>query len=121
MTTASTNIESPECAICLSEVLPVETQLTTTCNHVFHRPCLARWIGNHNTCPTCRNENPIALTQEAQQQAEAIAVLFRAHFSQRIPLILACAQVLYYRVVLPELLEQVQIGQLNQIYYKRFG
>jgi hypothetical protein len=107
----------PECAICLTEVLPVEVQETTTCNHVFHRPCIARWIRDHNTCPTCRNENPIALPQEAQQQAEAIAAYFMTYLAHQIPLNLACIQ-LYIRVVLPELIE---MAQLSQIYFKRLG
>jgi hypothetical protein len=33
----------------------IENESLTTCNHVFHSACLAKWIDKGNdTCPTCR-------------------------------------------------------------------
>lgn len=26
--------------------------------HVFHPPCLAPWLADNNSCPTCRHELP---------------------------------------------------------------
>ncbi len=46
-----------DCAIC---TLPCEHDVATTrCNHVFHRPCLLRWLERDNSCPTCRQRNPL--------------------------------------------------------------
>lgn len=42
-----------DCSICY-ENINQETQLTTECNHIFHRECILRWTLRHNTCPLCR-------------------------------------------------------------------
>ena len=45
--------ETTECPICL---LPVENQVITTCNHVFHKNCLSHWLNQSadKSCPVCR-------------------------------------------------------------------
>lgn len=47
---------SGSCAVCLCEYLGgEEISCLRTCEHVFHRRCLGRWM-NHDrwTCPLCR-------------------------------------------------------------------
>lgn len=49
--------EPPDsCAVCLHE-FEAEDEITclSNCNHIYHRPCLHRWISyHHSTCPLCR-------------------------------------------------------------------
>ena len=41
------------CAICLS---PTNESVVTACQHVFCWHCLASWLRDHVSCPTCRND-----------------------------------------------------------------
>ena len=43
----------PDCPICY-EAVSANTQIKTSCNHVFHHKCLQRWTCDHNSCPLCR-------------------------------------------------------------------
>ncbi|KAF8770498.1 putative RING finger protein C548.05c like protein [Argiope bruennichi] len=42
-----------ECVICTQ---PLFHEVTTTCGHTFHSPCLERWMFEDVTCPLCRYE-----------------------------------------------------------------
>ena len=46
-----------ECPICL---LPLENEVITTCQHKFHKNCLAHWLNQcaNKSCPVCRNTQP---------------------------------------------------------------
>ncbi|KAG9151898.1 hypothetical protein Leryth_002169 [Lithospermum erythrorhizon] len=47
---------SVECCVCLSEIEEGDETREISCDHLFHRECLDRWIGYGNiTCPLCRN------------------------------------------------------------------
>jgi len=49
-------IES-SCSICHSNFQLHKSYRKLRCNHVFHKPCIDRWIrGHHLTCPNCRLE-----------------------------------------------------------------
>jgi len=39
------------CDICQEIVLGDE--IVTACRHIFHEPCLSRWLRSHLNCPTC--------------------------------------------------------------------
>lgn len=45
-------IKENSCAICLDDLR--NNLVITKCNHMFHKSCLGQWLGNHSTCPCCR-------------------------------------------------------------------
>ncbi|KAL3646153.1 hypothetical protein CASFOL_011333 [Castilleja foliolosa] len=50
------NQQDKECSICLSEFNPKAEINRLSCGHVFHKPCLEKWLNYWNTtCPLCRN------------------------------------------------------------------
>ncbi|XP_036347481.1 probable E3 ubiquitin-protein ligase RHC1A [Rhagoletis pomonella] len=42
------------CAICLQEMPNGNDCWVTLCNHVFHKPCIERWVTDSPDCPVCR-------------------------------------------------------------------
>ena len=40
------------CSICLND--EVHCDITTSCNHSFHKECLDKWLDRHDTCAYCR-------------------------------------------------------------------
>lgn len=48
------------CVICMSDIDPndKEQYMITPCNHVFHTPCLLRWMEEKNECAHCRRFLP---------------------------------------------------------------
>jgi hypothetical protein len=43
------------CCICDELILENQEQIIAKCKHKFHRPCIAKWLCEQNTCPLCRN------------------------------------------------------------------
>jgi hypothetical protein len=41
------------CSICLEDEVH-DNLHKTTCNHVYHKNCIDRWLQTSNTCPYCR-------------------------------------------------------------------
>ena len=55
-----------DCAICLEDIAAPSTLYRIGCpgNHVYHKKCIDAWfLGEHDTCPTCRAEvvNPLPI------------------------------------------------------------
>jgi hypothetical protein len=51
---------APICAICMTDVNPFNTEhMIAPCNHVFHEPCLLRWMDQKMECPVCRSRLPV--------------------------------------------------------------
>lgn len=42
-----------ECSICLDDMFGDDTR-ALPCAHVFHARCVAPWLSQHHTCPTCQ-------------------------------------------------------------------
>jgi hypothetical protein len=47
-----------DCAICQDKHMMKDTIITDCCNNYYCSPCLTQWTQSHNTCPTCRHQNP---------------------------------------------------------------
>ncbi|KAH9826088.1 RING-like zinc finger protein [Teratosphaeria destructans] len=43
-----------ECSICMDEVQVGTTITELPCHHWFHGECIKAWLGEHDTCPHCR-------------------------------------------------------------------
>jgi hypothetical protein len=44
----------PECCICFEELNPKINNCVTQCGHIFCFACIAKSLGQNNTCPCCR-------------------------------------------------------------------
>ncbi|GAA0148890.1 hypothetical protein Leryth_018158 [Lithospermum erythrorhizon] len=63
MTTSSTNANSDNkeeklvevCAVCLGEFEEGEVmRILPQCGHIYHVPCIDKWLASHSKCPLCR-------------------------------------------------------------------
>lgn len=58
----SKRIKLEECSICIDYILESDKKITS-CNHIFHKECLDKWLTLNRKCPYCRTEqiviNPI--------------------------------------------------------------
>ncbi|KAL2519179.1 RING/U-box superfamily protein [Abeliophyllum distichum] len=68
------NGNTVECAVCLCKIDDGDEIRELSCNHLFHRVCLDRWLGyGHVTCPLCRNNlKPSRLAADSHQEVIAI-------------------------------------------------
>lgn len=54
--TVRSNEDQAVCAICLEKLNPKQMVLDLGCGHVFHHPCIIKWLKRSTLCPTCRRE-----------------------------------------------------------------
>jgi len=47
------------CSVCFEEFLIGSNVMGLPCQHIFHDPCLTKWLEERNTCPICRYELPV--------------------------------------------------------------
>jgi len=45
--------ENALCSICLNDYEEGDELRRLPCTHLFHSPCIDRWLSNHLTCPLC--------------------------------------------------------------------
>lgn len=58
--------QGADCHICLEKVF--ET-VVTSCRHIFCWECLLRWLLEHTSCPTCREDLHAARTRQWERDA----------------------------------------------------
>ena len=44
------------CCICLSDININDPCVNLSCNHMFHKACISRWVTSHTNCPYCRTK-----------------------------------------------------------------
>ena len=47
--------EDGTCAPCMEGFQLNQPLIRLPCSHLYHRDCIAKWLENHRTCPTCRD------------------------------------------------------------------
>jgi hypothetical protein len=60
-------LEYPACSICLTEIEEGAETVLMPCGHLYHDPCVVKWLKMHNTCPVCRYELP---TDDLEYESE---------------------------------------------------
>ena len=51
------------CSICLDNYIETDAVIKIiSCEHIFHKPCIERWLKNSNSCPQCRSQIYITIT-----------------------------------------------------------
>jgi hypothetical protein len=53
-----------DCSICLENIINEEHKKITTCNHIFHEECMARWMSLNHNCPLCRKNLDLDIYDE---------------------------------------------------------
>jgi len=50
--------QSDECPICFESMSKTRCKVEkpTSCGHLMHKRCLAKWLKTHQTCPICRHQ-----------------------------------------------------------------
>lgn len=47
-------IKQEKCIICIEEYQSGLYKRNLSCNHVFHKKCIDKWLQQTNKCPICR-------------------------------------------------------------------
>eukprot|EP00500_Bicosoecida_sp_ms1_P001276 CAMPEP_0203807898 /NCGR_PEP_ID=MMETSP0115-20131106/1312_1 /ASSEMBLY_ACC=CAM_ASM_000227 /TAXON_ID=33651 /ORGANISM="Bicosoecid sp, Strain ms1" /LENGTH=307 /DNA_ID=CAMNT_0050716583 /DNA_START=399 /DNA_END=1318 /DNA_ORIENTATION=+ len=48
--------EQQTCMVCLGEYEENEVIRTLPCLHIFHQPCIDKWLSANKTCPLCKHD-----------------------------------------------------------------
>lgn len=55
-TTSSTESTCDSCAVCLCDFETGDRLRSLPCDHLFHRPCIDKWLKRNKVCPLCLHD-----------------------------------------------------------------
>jgi hypothetical protein len=70
--TTEINPGEEQCSICLDGFSERNDACRLECNHLFHRTCIKRWMGQHVSCPVCRRSYSSAPQHNNQRRVNVI-------------------------------------------------
>jgi hypothetical protein len=50
------NHDREMCSVCFEKFIDSDICRELKCNHLYHKNCIDKWLGEHITCPVCREE-----------------------------------------------------------------
>lgn len=59
------------CAVCKEKFELGSEARKLPCEHIYHSDCIVPWLSQHNTCPVCRHELPVAAERETTGRGPA--------------------------------------------------
>ena len=62
-----------ECSICLA-VEPVGGKVVLGCGHSFHGGCLGDWLRGNGTCPYCRGNVDVGVSEDEIERMGEVTV-----------------------------------------------
>ena len=69
------------CSICCEQIMNKNKRRVLTCKHAFHEDCVAKWLGNTDLCPNCRDPQ---LSKEFQDSKTERILTHNAQLDQLI-------------------------------------
>ncbi len=56
MVLAEVKEEGKTCCICIEDLEKGSKERMLQCGHMFHRPCIAKWLKQKRECPICKQQ-----------------------------------------------------------------
>ena len=68
------------CPICLEDIKCKDLYISS-CNHIYHKKCIYKWLESKNTCPTCRYNIQAKTISENQEEIGDVDEVLTGWFS----------------------------------------
>eukprot|EP00111_Clytia_hemisphaerica_P017468 TCONS_00051698-protein len=59
---------SERCSICLENYACKDKVMKLSCEHIFHKPCLLKWLQREKRCPLCQAEVQLTIYGEKKEE-----------------------------------------------------
>jgi len=68
-----------DCSVCRQEFIEGSDAYRLPCTHLYHKPCILRWMTESKSCPLCRTElQPTAALSEEEREKIALDAIPQA-------------------------------------------